>query len=125
MEAPEGLRRVWAGEAAVPAFGPRVVEVFDEPEAYCFLIYRPETVARETEALRRDAADEEQHGLYIAPGTGVDPERLWLIGDLGADLPIGLDFRTEPPRVVFLGTDGWRVAAADFDALWERLTDGQ
>ncbi|MFE1319847.1 hypothetical protein [Kitasatospora phosalacinea] len=53
------------------------------------------------------------------------PERLRLIGSLGADLPIALDFRTEPPRVLFLAVPGRRVVAGDFDAFRERLTGGQ
>ncbi|MFJ5926387.1 hypothetical protein ACIQF6_27660 [Kitasatospora sp. NPDC092948] len=48
-----------------------------------------------------------------------------LIGDLGADLPIALDFRTEPPRVLFIGDGGRRVVAADFDELGEKLTGRQ
>ncbi|MFB7944014.1 hypothetical protein ACFC6L_03760 [Kitasatospora phosalacinea] len=125
MEAPERLRRIRAGELAVPAYGPRVAEVFDEPAGYRFDLFGPEEVAADTAALKREAADPELRALWIEPGLGVDPERVWLIGSLGADLPIALDFRTEPPRVLFLAVPGWRVVAEDFDALWERLTAGQ
>jgi len=60
---------------------------------------------------------EREHGLWVSesapfflgakheaasPGS-VDPARVLIIGDGGDESPIALDYRTNPPRVVYLG----------------------
>lgn len=57
------------------------------------------------------------------PPGDIDNTRSVLIGDLGPDLPIALDYRTDPPRVLYLGknTSLWIEVAKDFDQLCERL----
>lgn len=59
----------------------------------------------------------------ITGGVGVDPALSVLIGDLGIDSPIVLDYRLDrrAPRVVYMRLDGWHVVAKDFDELIARL----
>lgn len=56
-------------------------------------------------------------------GLGCDPSLAVIIGSLGADMPIVLDYRDDRvnPRVIYLGLDGWRKIADDFDALARML----
>jgi hypothetical protein len=56
-------------------------------------------------------------------GLGIDPTLAVLIGDLGADMPIALDYRTSEtrPRVIYFGADGWHEVAPDIETLLRRL----
>ena len=55
----------------------------------------------------------------------LDPARALIIGDLGPDLPIALDYRNsyEVPRVVYLRSDGtrWVEVASSIADLIEQL----
>jgi hypothetical protein len=59
------------------------------------------------------------------PPGDIDPEQSLLIGDMGPDLPIALDFRASPddPRVLYLhsGGDSWITIAASFEELLVKL----
>ncbi|MDR7325256.1 MULTISPECIES: SMI1/KNR4 family protein [Catenuloplanes] len=58
------------------------------------------------------------------PPGDIDPSKSILIGDLGPDQPIALDYRTgqERPPVVYLTTyGGWIQVAPDIESLLERL----
>jgi hypothetical protein len=68
----------------------------------------------------------EEYRTYdiCTPGTGfppgdIDPDLSLDLGDIGPDLPFGLDYRLsrEVPAVVFLDGPGWRTIAADIDSF--------
>jgi hypothetical protein len=65
---------------------------------------------------QRDLYD---HLCVTYPGIGVDPALAVIIGDLGTDSPIVLDYRLDRdrPRVLHLRVDGWREVAPDVEAL--------
>jgi hypothetical protein len=57
---------------------------------------------------------------------GIDPRQSVVIGDLGPDMPIALDYRgsRENPRVLYLGFSGvpiWREISRSFGELLDRL----
>ena len=56
-------------------------------------------------------------------GLGIDPALAVLIGDLGADMPIVLDYRATErrPRVIYFASEGWREVAPDIATLLGRL----
>jgi hypothetical protein len=49
--------------------------------------------------------------------------RTVIIGSLGADMPIALDYRQsrDRPQVLYLGLHGWVVVAPDFETFLVRL----
>jgi hypothetical protein len=68
--------------------------------------------------------------LLIAPKrsydwvpAGWDRRRTVIIGSLGADMPVALDYRQSRsrPQVLYLGLDGWVVVAPDAETLPARL----
>jgi hypothetical protein len=80
------------------------------------------------DAMRRESPPEngmwmdDRAYLYLGepddanPPGDADPNQLVIIGDLGPDQPIGLDYRTSPePRVIYLGASStkWRTVAND------------
>jgi len=87
----------------------------DEPDGPQF--YDLPTIVRQNKSFRRmspeDAYDDGAEGVGIVPGSAV------LIGDLGADMPIALDYRLslDNPRVLYLAQSGWTEVAESFDAL--------
>jgi hypothetical protein len=59
------------------------------------------------------------------PPGDIDPNRALIIGEAEPDSPIALDYRTAPPRVIYLGDVGyvsyWLEIAASYDALVAQL----
>ncbi|MBV2154930.1 SMI1/KNR4 family protein [Kitasatospora sp. SUK 42] len=112
---PESLLRLTAGGRVRLRYdAERIREVFQEEGGYLFELFDPAAIGRQTADFRREArGDEEERELWVVPGVGIDPERSLLIGSLGADMPIALDYRGDPaePRVLYCGADGWRVVA--------------
>jgi hypothetical protein len=55
----------------------------------------------------------------------IDPKRILIIGEADEDSPIALDYRTDEPRVVYLGGSGpqlvWIELAASYQDLIDRL----
>ncbi|MEO1083304.1 MAG: hypothetical protein AAFY88_03600 [Acidobacteriota bacterium] len=93
-----------------------------------------QTVFYDIETMRRenDAWQEEILTVYFGspdlshPPGDIDPSMSVLIGDLGPDLPIALDYRESilSPRVLFLGTrviDRWIEISKSFEELCRRL----
>jgi hypothetical protein len=81
-------------------------------------------MARQNERFKSRSPAELAGDVFGAQrGLGIDPALAVLIGDLGADMPIALDFRTSRtrPRVLYFGADGWREVAPDIDTLLRRL----
>lgn len=64
-------------------------------------------------------------GTEIFPGR-IDPNRILIIGEADEDSPIALDYRTDTPRVIYLGGVGpqlvWIELASSYEGLFERLT---
>jgi hypothetical protein len=73
------------------------------------------------------SAGAEEQQLYGAGGAteeryhAIEPARSLLIGDLGHDMPLALDYTANPgsPRVLYLppGAPGWVVVAEHVDTL--------
>lgn len=96
-------------------------EVFDdEPEDPRF--YDLASMVRQNEGYR--ASDTAEFDRLVR-GTDVEvgPTLCVLIGDLGIDTAIALDYRLDPgnPRVLYLPFTGWREVAPDFETLRRRL----
>jgi hypothetical protein len=55
----------------------------------------------------------------------IDPKRILIIGEADEDSPIALDYRTDEPRVVYLGGVGpqlvWIELASSYEGLLEKL----
>jgi hypothetical protein len=106
--------------------GPAALErVFGEAHEYA-LFYSPEQMQREN--ARWPATT---HPAYLGrpdparpPGT-IDPTRSVLIGDVGPDRPIALDYRGSPqePSVLYLGTSrpSWVRVTRSFGELLRLL----
>jgi hypothetical protein len=93
-------------------------EVFnDEPEDPRF--YDLESMVRQNELYRAS----EFNRLARGGAPEIEPTVCVLIGDLGIDTAIALDYRLEPtnPRVLYLPFTGWREVAPDFETLRRRL----
>ncbi|MEU4568801.1 hypothetical protein [Micromonospora sp. NPDC023956] len=61
--------------------------------------------------------------LFGGGGVGVDPALAVLVGSLGIDISVALDYRScsENPRIIYLAPDGWREVAPNFGAFCQRL----
>jgi hypothetical protein len=98
-------------------------EVFgDEPDWPQF--YDVATMTRQNKFFQNASVEELEDDVPGSrQGLGVDPALAVLIGSLGADMPIALDYRLSrnDPRVIYLAGDGWREVAPDFEALCRRL----
>lgn len=67
--------------------------------------------------------DADPFGQGDESSLAVVPRLAVLIGDLGADMPIALDYQLDRdrPRVVYLGPRGWIEVAPDIDTLCRLL----
>ncbi len=63
-------------------------------------------------------------GIGFSPGR-IDPKRTLIIGEADEDSPIALDYRTDCPRVVYLGGVGpqsvWIELASSYEGLFDKL----
>lgn len=98
-------------------------EVFgDDPDWTQF--YDVATMTRQNRSFQlKSQADLEEEIIGSSGALGVDPAHAVLVGSLGADMPIALDYRSSErnPRVIYLASDGWREVAPDFETLCQRL----
>jgi hypothetical protein len=125
----EIVAAIGRGAWRFPTDSPVVAALFTEQPTSAARLYEPGLMAAETAAWR--AAPPEQQKLYGGPGVPaegyltVDPQSAVLIGDLGYDLPIALDFSVSAgrPRVVYLPScaPGWIEVAADAGDFLRRL----
>jgi hypothetical protein len=64
-------------------------------------------------------------GTEFFPGR-IDPKRILIIGEADEDSPIALDYRTDNPRVLYLGGIGpqpvWIELASTYAGLFDKLT---
>jgi hypothetical protein len=124
------LRR---GEWKLPADSSATAELFTEQPTSAARLYEPGLMTTETAAWHRASAEEQK--LYGGPGAQaegyltVDPESTVLIGDLGYDMPIALDYSASAsqPRVVYLPSraPGWIEVASDAAEFIRRLGASQ
>ncbi|WP_084432393.1 hypothetical protein [Kibdelosporangium aridum] len=82
----------------------------DEPQSAWF--YGLADMTRQNEFFHRMTPED----AFNNTGIGIDPNHAVLIGDLGADMPIALDYRTSAtsPRVLYLAEPGWIEVAKDW-----------
>lgn len=63
-------------------------------------------------------------GTKFFPGR-IDPDRVLIIGEADEDSPIALDYRTDHPRVIYLGSAGpqpvWIELASSYEGLFDEL----
>lgn len=118
------LEAVDKGRWRLPQDTEKLARVFrDEPDGPHF--YDVATMVRQNQSFQGKSQVEVADMVPGADGgLGVDPALAVFIGDLGADMPIALDYRTNEtnPRVIYLGSEGWYEIAPDFDTL-TRLLD--
>jgi hypothetical protein len=100
-----------------------VCEVFaDEPEWVEFYDFA-EMVRqnRRFQLMSEEEADHEVPGS--SRGLGITPRLAILIGSIGGDMSIALDYRVDrqQPRVIYFGIQGWREVAPDIESLCLRL----
>lgn len=99
-----------------------LAEIFgDEPDGPQF--YGIDVMVRQNEILQ-EMTPEELSDLLGVDSSGFDLGLCVLIGDLGADMPIALDYRLSKsnPRIIYMAAEGWREVAPDIGALALRLS---
>jgi hypothetical protein len=104
------FRRLFGNDVVDPSLY-SLAGIISESSNWCSL---------EADALAEYSAIPGSEGV---PGV-IDPRRSLLIGDIGPDMPIALDYRAEPktPSVVFLPPEsGWRNAASSAEQLVNQL----
>ncbi|MEW9531128.1 hypothetical protein [Microbispora sp. NPDC049125] len=94
----------------------------DEPDGPQFYDFAT-MVAQNRFFHSKSAAELEEDVPGSNQGLGIDPALAVLIGSLGTDMPIALDYRTgrSTPRIIYLMPDGWREVAPDFATLARQL----
>ncbi|WP_129841609.1 hypothetical protein [Streptomyces sp. RFCAC02] len=119
---PALVARVRAGSWVAPRADDPVYRAVFHDDAESPLFYDEAKLLAENASWQRLSAAGEfggpQHG-----DPGFDPARSVVIGDLGPDRPVVLDYRgsAETPRVLYLGPAGWAGIAASAEELIARL----
>jgi hypothetical protein len=117
------LEAIGGGRWKAPKDVDRIKDIFgDEPDWPQF--YDLASITRQNQFFQnRSLVELDEDVPGSSRGLGVDPALAVLIGDLGADMPIALDYRPSRnnPRVIYLADDGWREVAPDFEMLCRRL----
>ena len=100
----------WTGYSRTPRLDPsHVARIFGEsPNASWRFYTRDEIVGMTT-----DWHSEEDSDWFGSAPHDIDPKRSVLIGELGYDRPIALDYRVEEPCVRFMTVDARWVKVAD------------
>jgi len=117
------------GAWVLPSDPETIERVFKETASPGATLYAVTGMITETEAWANES--EEQLAYYGGPGSEaggyltLDPRKSVLIGDLGYDMPIALDYSHSPerPRVLYLPSSalGWIEVAPDVPSFLERL----
>lgn len=101
-----------------------IADVFrDEPDEPHF--YDLPAMLRQNQSFQgKSQADLAEMVFGSDRGLGINPALAVLVGDLGADMPIALDYRADKvnPRVIYLGSEGWYEVAPDFETLVQWLS---
>ena len=109
-----------------------LARIFTEAPTLAARLYSLELMVTENAAWR--ASPPEQQSLYGGPGNRaegyltIDPQSSLLIGDLGFDMPVALDYSVSPdrPRVVYLPSraPGWIEVARDVPEFLRLINAG-
>jgi hypothetical protein len=119
---------IQAGRWGPPADPQVCIETFGEPPDHA-LFYDLDEMSRQNRSWQ-DSSVEEVFGYPVeGHSVGIDPARSVLIGDLGPDMPIALDFRNSEsnPAVLYRAFNGipvWVQIADNVSELLERLKIG-
>jgi hypothetical protein len=106
----------------VPPSARILLDVFGErPVQPCF--YGQAMMIRENRAWHAYPENAWPGNLAKEENLGILAERSLLIADLGPEMPIILDYRESltSPRAIYLRASAWRLIAASFERLVERL----
>lgn len=117
----EILSAIGRGEWKFPGDDSMMARLFTEAPTSAARLYSVELMVTENAAWR--ASPPEQQKLYGGPGSQaegylvIDPQSSLIIGDLGYEMPVALDYSVSPgrPRVVYLPSraPGWIEVARD------------
>lgn len=109
----------WTGYTEDVRLDPlRLEEVFGEPPDSTWRFYTVE----EIESMTSDWQQEDDPGWFGSAPNDIHPQSSLLIGELGYDRPIALDYRSAVPVVRVMRLDGrWRVVASSAGELLARL----
>ena len=124
LHLPAALQRaIGEGRWKPPENASIVANIFgDEPDLVEF--YDVEAMRAQNRVFQtKSQADIAEDVPGSDGGVGCDPSLAVIIGSLGADMPIVLDYRHDQvrPRVIYLASEGWREIARDFEALSRSL----
>jgi hypothetical protein len=117
----EIVSAITRGEWKFPRDDSVMARIFTEVPTSAARLYSVDLMVTENAAWR--ASPPEQQKLYGGPGSqtegylAIDPQSSLLVGDLGYDMPVALDYSVSPgrPRVVYLPSraPGWIEVARD------------
>jgi hypothetical protein len=116
---------IQAGKWRPPTDQQIYIDTFGEPPEHA-LFYDLDGMARQNGSWQSSSLEEVFGYPIEGCSIGIDPARSVLIGDLGPDMPIALDFRnsTSSPSVLYRayrGTIVWIRIADSVSELLERL----
>jgi hypothetical protein len=99
------------------------VDVFGEPADHSVFYDVAGMIRQNINFQKWSQEDLAKHLGRYEGGVGITPGLAVLIGDLGVDSPIALDYRENrsAPRVLYLRLDGWAEVAPDIETLLFRL----
>jgi hypothetical protein len=128
----EMVAAIARGEWKFPRDDSMMARIFTEAPTSAARLYSVDLMVTENAAWR--ASPPEQQQLYGGPGSqaegylAVDPQSSLLIGDLGYDMPVALDYSVSPgrPRVVYLPSHapGWIEVARDMPEFLRLIKAG-
>jgi hypothetical protein len=122
------------GEWKFPRDDSITASIFTEAPTSSARLYSVELMVTENAAWRASAPDQQEQ--YGGPGSEaeaegylvIDPQSSILIGDLGYDMPVALDYSVSPgrPRVVYLPSraPGWIEVARDVPEFLRLIKTG-
>jgi hypothetical protein len=114
---------VRAGEWRPPRDLRVIWEVFGEAEPDGPQFYDLPSMVRQNSFLPTMSPAVVRGEVVEGKSVGIDQNRAVLIGDLGPDLSIALDYRVQgaDPRVLYSNRVGWVEVARNIQTLLERL----
>lgn len=117
------LRVIAEGRWRVPRDVEVIRDVFgDDPDWP--QLYDVATIIRQNRFFQsKSQAELEEEIVGSGDALGIDPALAILVGSLGADMPIALDYRSSRtnPRIIYLASEGWREVAPDLETLCHQL----
>ncbi|HZM77510.1 MAG TPA: hypothetical protein VFC19_17395 [Candidatus Limnocylindrales bacterium] len=117
------LRAIGRKRWKAPTRPQTFIDVFGEPADHSVFYDVPGMIRQNVNFQNWSQEELAKHLGRYEGGVGVTPGLAVLIGDLGIDSPIALDYRKSgsAPRVLYLRLDGWAEVAPDIETLLWRL----